>query len=199
MITSTLDNPNMVDRLLAEFPGPLYLRASPSKWWPFIAAGPAIAALIAVVVISADLRHGHAPNEGDVTFAFVGLFIGLFVAGLGRKGLKGSLRLDVDGFRAISVMQKQYSWSEVTDFNTYGSRSGAQVVFDAKTERHDAGAVYWPGANTHQVDAQTTSGVKSFSGVPYKSMPDNYGLAADDLARLMNGWRQLAIQASARA
>jgi len=148
MIKSTRDDPNQVERLIAEFPGPLCLHASPFKWWPVIGAGPAIAALLAFVVISSDLRPGSAAKGDGVFLAFIGLFIGLLVVVFGRRGLKGSLRLDADGFRATSAMQKQYRWSDVKDFSRYGSRSGGQVVFDTKTERHHAGAVYWPGADT---------------------------------------------------
>jgi hypothetical protein len=45
-----------------------------------------------------------------------------------------------------------------------------------------------------QRDAANTPKNNSFSGVGDQAMPDTYGFSADDLARLMNGWRKLAVQ-----
>lgn len=199
MIKSTRNDPGKVDRLIAEFPGPLCLHASPIKWWPVIAAGPAIVALVAFVVVSSDLRRGSTANGSEIILVLIGLVFGGLVVVFGIKGLRGSLRLDAQGFRATSAMQKQYCWSEVRDFGRYGTNRGGQVVFDTKTERYPAGGAYWPGANLRpQGEAQNAAEMKSFSGVPYKRMPDNYELSADDLARLMNSWRELAIQARVR-
>jgi hypothetical protein len=195
MIKSTRDDPGKVNRLIAEFPGPLCLQASPFKWSPIIAAGPAIVALLVFLVVYSDVQHGSAMNGDGILVVFMGLFFGLFVVIFGIKGLKGSLRLDVEGFRAASAMTKQYCWKDVRDFGRYGTKGGGQVVFDTKTERHPAGVAYWPGANLPpQGETESALEMESFSGVQYKRMPDNYGLSADDLARLMNSWRELAIR-----
>lgn len=178
-------DPGKVDRLIAAFPGPLYLRASAIKWWPVIAVGPALAALLAYIAMFGYLRHGSA-----AFLAFLGVSIGLLLIIFGRRGLKGSLRLDHNGFLAIGAMRKEYRWGDVKDFTRYGL--GGQVLFDTATEPRLVGGAYWPG-----MDAPPQTGVpkiNSFSGVGDQSMPDTYGFSADDLARLMNGWRKLAVQ-----
>jgi hypothetical protein len=182
-------DPSNVDRLIAGFPGPLYLQASAIKWWPVIAAGPALAGLFAYIAIFGHLKHGSA-----AFLALLGVSIGLLLIVFGRRGLKGSLRLDHNGFLAISARRKEYRWCEVKDFARYGLKSG-DVLFDTATEPNLVGGAYWPGIDAPpRRDVPSTPKINSFSGVGDQSMPDTYGFSADDLARLMNGWRKLAVQ-----
>jgi hypothetical protein len=185
-------DPGKVDRLIAAFPGPLCLQASAIKWWPVVAAGPALAALLVYIGIFGYPRHGSATAGGGAVLAFLGVLIGLVLIVFGRRGFKGSLRLDHNGFLAISARRKEYRWDEAKDFARYGGKTGGTVVFDISTERSLVGGAYWPGMDAPpQRGDPGTPKINSFSGVGYQVMPDTYGLSADDLARLMNGWRKL--------
>ena len=92
-----------------------------------------------------------------------------------------SLRLDEHGFEATSHFRKRtYRWSEATDFSTWTFLSSSMVVFKA--------------AKLHlgilgKMNAALAGGRNGF-------LPDTYGMAADDLVRLMTAWRNSAMNAT---
>jgi hypothetical protein len=191
MLSLFRSDPSKVNRLIAGFPGPLYLRASAIKWWTVIAVGPAFAGLFGYIAIL-----GHLKRSGDAAgLAFVGVVIGLLLVVMGRKGLRGSLRLDHSGFQ-ISA-QKQYAWFEVSDFGTYAYKGNRRVTFALPKEMEPrlVGGAYWPGMDPPPPQSEpSTPEMDPFFVVRNHRIPDTYGLSAYDLARLMNGWRKLAIE-----
>lgn len=183
-----------VDRLIAGFPEPLCLRASAIKWWAIIAIGPALVALFGSMAIFDYLKHGSAAAGGGAFLIFLGIVVGSPVVVLGRRGLRGSLQLDQDGFQVSG--QKQYLWREVIDFGTRAYKGNRSVTFAAPNELKPyllggPGGAYWPGMPSPIQSAPEVDPFVVFL------IPDTYGFSAYDLARLMNGWRELAAPAKA--
>jgi hypothetical protein len=193
MLSLFRPDPAKVDRLIAGFPGPLYLRASAIKWWSIIAAGPAFTILWGWMVMFAHFKPGSAAGD-RAGLVFLGVVVGLLIVVLGRKRLKGSLRLDHDGF--LISAQTQYRWCDVSDFaKRHVPKAGDMVAFAIPREMEPrlVGGAYWPGMDLAPQSVPRTPEVDPFFLVRDHVMPDTYGLSTDDLARLMNDWRNLAL------
>ena len=94
-----------------------------------------------------------------------------------------SLRLDGDGFEITKLffLRQRYSWLDVSDFVVWGMFSNRMVVFKAEKPRL---GVY------ERISAAMAGGGRN------GYLPDTYGMAADDLAQLVTGWRNSAMNAT---
>lgn len=155
------------------FPGPHTLFSSRKKW-----LRPALGtAFFAAVGIAMILKGA--------------LFVGIFVtasSGIGTMTgammlLPGasSLRLDESGFEVTKFffLRQRYCWCDLSDFVAWEMIRKYIVVFKAAKPRL---GVY------EKINAALAGGRNGY-------LPDTYGMAANDLVRLMTSWRNSAINA----
>jgi hypothetical protein len=160
-----------VSDLLARFPGPLTLCPSRRKW-------------LIVLVGSALFTAGGVwmIREGDPSGWFVAAFFGLCaIIGIVMllPGL-ASLTLDADGFEMTSFfVGKRIRWRDASNFaaSRIPPAFTKLVVFDNAKDKSSA------VGRLNRMLVQHNAG-----------LGDTYGLAADDLARLMAQWRERAIR-----
>jgi hypothetical protein len=162
----------MTDLGVAKFPGPLTLFPSREK------------AKRSLMILGTCTIIG-------LVMSFKGALLGILGAAVFGAGtllcvirqLPGasSLRLDEHGFEVTSHFHKRkYRWSEVTDFSAWTFLSNSMVVF--KAVKLHLGIL-------GKMNAALAGGRNGF-------LPDTYGMAADDLVRLMTAWRNSAMNAT---
>jgi len=146
-----------VATLLAAYPGPVTLKASRTGR-VMLVVGVAACTLAGVSAFVA-LQAGHTAVGVDMTeSAFEMSLLGLWASACSACAmLRGALRLDGNGFQATLFIRKQYLWIEARDFRI-SKYNGVQ--FDVVGPR------------------------LSFASSS-KTLDDNYGLEADELADLM--------------
>ena len=157
-------------------PGPtratLVLTRSIGRWLGVLAT-----CVLFVVTSGALLWAGEAPFWSILGLGFFGA--GSIVAAVQLLPRAGELRLDQDGFTIRSLFRTQaLCWRDVTaPFRVVKIRSQKMVGFDLA------------GADGTRYLAELS---KSVAGV-HAGLPDTYGLRAEDLAALMNEWRDRAL------
>jgi hypothetical protein len=158
------DSCDRVARLLAAYPGPVTLKASRTGW--FMMGFCIVAGVMAFLSLMAG---------GDLAVnAFEMGFWALLSAGYSACALLwGELQLDKNGFRATLLSRKQHPWIEVYDFRVR-HYSGVQFSVGKPRWLND------DGNSARFVSSNDTLG-------------DNYGLKAEELADLMEGWRSAAL------
>jgi hypothetical protein len=193
---------NEVDTLLASFPGPLALRPARAKWLRLFVIGLIFVALDVWFVRAPD-TFANPQNPDAVARFFLSLGLARdarqVIVEMGWAGLlffgactalcammlapgAASLNLDSEGFSARQMIRSQKArWRDVQHFEPvtvkYGFGSTSVVGYDRvslETSRLGAMNVRLTGRNS--------------------ALPDTYGLAAGDLARLMATWRERALK-----
>jgi len=163
------------DQILARFPGPVTLYPSRKKWL-VILLGCALFTAAGVWMVATD-----APNGWLVV-----LFFGAGSAVAATLLLPGAaqLTLDADGFQVTSLFRRFRSrWQDVSAFEVVSvPPANLKLVGynDIVAKRRMLGALN-----------RTIAGRNA-------ALPDNYGLAVNDLAQLMSFWRERAQGAGPR-
>jgi hypothetical protein len=155
------------------FPGPRTLLPSRKKWRSLTYTSALLTAIGVVMV---------AP-EGGPLGVLAAAFFGLCTAA-GAVALlpgSGSLRLDASGFEVTKffLFKRRYDWRDASDFSVWSPPTSGIVVFRVETE---------PPSALDRVNGALTGGKSGY-------LPDTYGMAADDLTRLMTSWREAAVDA----
>ena len=159
-----------IETIVSRFPGPVTLYPSRKKWLMilFISALFSVGGLF-MVRDQADWGWG--------VLIFFGLCTVLSIVVLlpGAAGLK----LDADGFQMTTFFRsRRWRWPDVKGFEAVSiAPHQTMVCFDDLTV-----------ASGMAADLS-----KSLSG-HNSALPDNYGLAADELARLMTQWHARSIK-----
>ena len=161
---------NEGDAILARFPGPVTLSASRRKWLLLLLFAAAMTAGGAFMVATAE-PWGWAV----LAFFAVGTIISVVTLMPGASGLT----LDRDGFTITSLFRAHRSrWQDVTGFQaiTIPFSGRATVGFDDVTAEGKALAA-------------VSTAMAGRSG----ALPDTYGLAVEELVRLLAQWRERAL------
>jgi hypothetical protein len=163
------------DAILVRFPGPATLYPSRRKWL-LVFAGCALFAVGGFWMI----------KDGDLRGWFVLIFFGLgvLVAAAAMLPGAGALTLDAEGFEARNLFRRYSTrWQDTAGFQAARIPPAQQklVVYDDVTQ------------STKSI-AQINVGIVGRNA----ALPDTYGLTADDLARLMAQWRELALARGTR-
>jgi hypothetical protein len=130
-----------------------------------------LAVVSAVFVVVGALAAADGAAIGWAAVGFFGLCLLVFLALL----LPGAayLRLDQEGFTICSLFRPgRVRWGDARSFRSYAVPGGTFVGFDL------AGA----SAPLGRLVARSLSGVDG-------GLPDTYGLEAEELAGLLNVWR----------
>jgi hypothetical protein len=155
------------------FPGPQTLFSSRKGWWRTTSkAALGTAFGIFMILIAAPL--------GIFVTAFFGIFTIISIMML-MPG-SSSLRIDGNGFETTTLFafRKTYCWRDVSDFAEGAIFGKSRVVFNAEKQHLRA---------YEKLKAALTEGNNGY-------LPDNYGMSADDLARLMTSWRHFSMDAA---
>ncbi len=165
-----------VDAILARFPGPVTLHRSRLKF-----VGVLVASLGLFVGLAYLLQH-----DDLVPIATFKLWLGLVVFAICALVAvvmllpgAGSLTLDADGFERITLyMRLRAPWRRVGNFTAaeYSPSRGPTMRFVG----YDDASLPADSVNRRRI---------GFSA----DLPDSYGLSHEELARLMNQWRALAL------
>jgi hypothetical protein len=154
-----------VDTMIARYPGPVSLPVSRVKWLGLLGAS------LAFLAGSIYMSHGW----------FILAFFGIcaIVGAVMLLPGAGGLTLRDDGFETVTLYKKfRTPWQRVSDF-------AVSEVTVARRRRKK-----FVGYNDTKYATENFS--RRMSG--YNSgMADTYGLSHEELARLMNGWRALAL------
>lgn len=158
----------MVRSLLLQFPGPLTLHASRSRFLMLFAGSASFVAIGAVLMVQ---------DGSDAKLWFCVLFFGLCATVFAINLLPGSasLTLDKDGFRVKQFwFIRKSRWKNVTSID-----AGYLPPSRTKTVRYND--TQWSGWRL----ARWETAKLDYNAV----LPDTYGMSADDLAALMVQWR----------
>lgn len=167
------------DSILARYPGPVTLTPSRLKMFALFAASLAIAAGLLWLLLS--VRPDDMEEFEKLALWGGAVFAALCAAVFGALTLPGaaSLTLAADGFELCNLYRRtRMPWPDtrafrVKEFTDADGDTDRQVVFE----------VLGAGSGPER------RGAKWYDGM----LPDNYRLAKDDLARLMNAWRERAL------
>jgi hypothetical protein len=165
-----MPSPDKAAEILSRFPGPVGLQPSRVKWI-VVLLGSAGFVAIGVFIM---------PWDSAETW-FVTAFFGICMAAAIVILLPGAggLRLDRQGFQVTSLYRSHFvRWPDATGFKaaTVPPARQTMVVFD------DAGAAAGALGRLNVGLIGRTS-----------SLPDTYGMSADELAGLMERWRERAV------
>lgn len=164
-----------VKEILVQCPGPVVLRPDKPKWL-LITLGMLFAILLGAVVWSVSPENWFHLFIGGVliVFGIFGVLAGIIAIATGAMWL----RLDAIGFECrwwLWLKRKRWKWDAVSEFSTVTTRQVSVVVFDDQTPCR------WWELNR-----------LSYAGRQY--LPDIYGLGSENLAILMNLWRERTLQ-----
>ena len=148
--------------------GELILRASRLQWIA-LAAVCVIFALGGLYLIVTGEDRGYAV----AAFFALGALLAFALLFHGRA----NLRLAEDGFVfGLMWREESHRWKDVSAFDVVAIRGSRRVAFDVPRDR---GAL--AGMARKQI---------GFSAI----LPDRYGMKAEDLAAIMNQWREAALE-----
>lgn len=172
---------------LAESSNPERLVLRPSKRkWLLILLGSAAFVLVGALMIRAGgsvprAPFGDARFWGVVCVIFFGLGIPLSLAQL--LTARSSLKLTPVAFTISTLVggSRTVPWSDVSSFKAEVVVYRAWPLKPMKMVRFDYGP-------THPVNERMRALARSVSGHD-AVLPDTYGMSAEDLAVLMDGWR----------
>ena len=147
----------------------LILRPSMRKWWWVVLLCIAFTAVGVFMIAEGNWRGWLVSGIFAVGLALAGLFV-----------LPGNAYLELrpDGFTVCTFRRRQsYRWDAVSAFDITTIAHNRFVAFDviAEEDRHKGAGI-----------AVAISGAES-------SLPDTYGMRAEDLAAQMNEWRERAL------
>jgi hypothetical protein len=176
-----------VAKLLAQFPGPLVLRPSKSKWFVLLVA----TALLTIGLIGQSVSSS-TPNISD----WIGVaFLSLCTLGFAYMILLANFEmiLGENGFSwRGGRLSEQWQWTEVADFAVVeyaagvpGSSLRKRIGFN--DSRHDQTMSQRLGAGI----SEAMTGRDRFLPDPYGS--SSFGLPMEELARLMSQWQERAM------
>ena len=168
-----------VGRLLAAYPGPVTLKPSRMKWGIVTALGVVMTAACILVGVLACLgvRAGqHDASIGLAVSVFGVLFFGGSTALCARTLWAGALQLGGRGFQVTLFGRKEYLWVEVSDFEPYRQGAASGVRFNAVQPR-----------------SRFNGRMNVWLGYSNDALTDTYGLAAEELADLLEAWRSTAL------
>jgi hypothetical protein len=163
-------NRDQATDFLARFPGPVTLYPSRTKWLLVFSCGAAFTAGGIAMVVTGEPRGW-----------FVLIFFGLvtLVALAAMLPGAGSLLLDREGFVVTSMFKPSLvRWRDANGFvsGRLGPAPQKFVLYDYSKTRG-------------KIVADVTASLVGRSA----TLPDTYRLSADDLARLMQSWRNRAV------
>jgi hypothetical protein len=162
--------------IIAHYPGPIELIPDVRKWRLFLMLNLAF-----VVAGLAMMAQGHR-NGMYVAIAF-----GMIAAILSIVALPGAAKLTVerDGFRATVLYRGKFTrWTDVSEFQVAQmARTSQQVVI-----YDDASLV----EGSHLMSGKKFAGRNS-------ALPGSYGRTAQDLAIILNHWRNRALESAEAA
>jgi hypothetical protein len=161
-------------RVMSELPKSLSLKPSKLKWIVLLAI------FMTFTIIFLTVPSIRADLHPILNFACIALFASAAAgsAALLALGLN-ILHLDSDGFGYRSIWgTKKYSWNGVSVFSVLTlTRVGSVVGFDI----------------ADNVDLSTATKIVSSANrslnMPEHTLPDTYGMSANELCDLMNKWR----------
>jgi hypothetical protein len=168
-----------IDRLLAAYPGPITLAPSRLKWLAMIVLSTAMtAASIFVCVIAVlALQAGNKTAGIGIGMSILGAALFGFATVLSaRTLLVGSLQLDRIGFQVTLFGRNRYLWAEVSDFRPYRVDVASGIQFHAVRPR-----------------SRYISVANAWLGYSNDRLSDTYGLGAEELVDLMEGWQSAAL------
>jgi hypothetical protein len=163
-----------VEALLGRYPGPMLLRPSSRKWSLILLASAGFAVSFVLLIRTMQLEAWFA----GVLWFFAAFFAAGTVAATVQL-LPGAseLTLNATGFEVVRFFRRQRTdWQDASRFTPV-----AIPPYDVPLVAYD--------------DANAQTGTSSITGRT-ATLPDTYGLSADDLASLMGRWRDRAIQES---
>ncbi len=155
------------DDILASFPGPIILRPSRKKWLRLTIGAVCLTVIGGLLSFRGDII-------GLLGTAFFGIctVVGVITLLPGAS----SLRLDENGFEFARFFRtSKFHWSDVAAFDVWTFRGKGLVVFKVTKPRLSV------------LDKINTA-LAGRNGY----LPDTYGMATEDLVRLMTAWRDLA-------
>jgi hypothetical protein len=167
------------EQILAQFPGPMTIR-------PVLTRSDLISIAFAMLVVLACLSGilHQWTREGSVHWG-LGLCAAVFAffgAALASNLRTNSMTLDHEGFDVVIGFRrkkKRYRWTDVSAFESRGvetSRTPSHIAFD------DAG----------KPDG-TFAVVNRALGFRNSSLLEDYGMGMEQLAKLLNQWRDRAL------
>jgi hypothetical protein len=164
--------------ILARFPGPVSLHGDRRKWGMMLAI-----ALLFVVASGFILYQPDTPSWmravawSGIAFFGSGSLLSAVILLLPRSS---ELTLDREGFTmGVLFRRKRFSWRQASDFSLYARADSAghkMVVYD---DTAFTGTL----AELNRKLSGRNSG-----------LADTYGLSAEDLAELLNAWRDRAMR-----
>jgi hypothetical protein len=175
MMVRAGDNASMgqVDTILARFPGPVTLTPGRRKSLIALAACVAITAVCVYLIATGRLFGWEDTVMAWAAAAFFGACAARALILLIVPSAAG-LTLDDDGFEIASIVRRVHvPWRHVSGFRAAASGPGK-----------DPRVSY---------EVRDTAAPPQSRTAATRTLPDTYGLAADDLARLMDEWRQQAL------
>ncbi len=157
--------------VIQRYPGPVVLLPERRKW-QIILAFNMLFVLAGLMMALQGNRHG----------VYIALGFGLIAIVPAMVALPGAAKLvlEHDGFTATSLYRGGKTlWTDVSEFKVATLSPGNHriLVYD------DARAA----AQSHLMAKTQVAGHTS-------ALPDSYGLGADDLAAVMNEWRERALR-----
>ena len=162
----------MVEPLLLQFPGPFTLYPSRSKFFMLFAISASFVTVGAVMLVK---------QNSSATMWFGVLFFALCAVVFGAYLLpnSASLTLDADGFQLKQFyFARKHRWQNVTNIDAdYAPPSRIKRV------RYDDSQ--WSGWRL----ARWETALLGYNA----TLPDTYGISADDLAALMAQWHDRAL------
>jgi hypothetical protein len=158
------------DAILRRFPGPVTLFASRKKWL-LVFLGSAVFAAGGVWMVEKGASGGW--------FVLIVFAVFAIIAGLMLVPSAGSLKLDRDGFEATSLFRShRVRWQDATSFTPVAIPPSMQKMVCYDNASLAGGAL-----------AKVNVAIAGHNA----ALPDSYGLAVDELARLMAQWRARAV------
>jgi hypothetical protein len=164
--------------LLAQHPAPVRLTPSPAKWLLYAAISATVGGWVLSIVLTEDGLSLGAIG-GWLVVACLALNLAICIGHL-LPGV-AYLRLDADGFESKTLFGRRVGfWKTASNFRAEGGNVSRRVAFDVYTNEPPRSALF-----NYLIRRQRT-------------LADNYGMAHEDLARLMTQWRAKALGVSAQ-
>jgi hypothetical protein len=160
---------DMVDEALVKYPGPVTLYVSRKKWLLMLASCVAFTGGCAASIPTEPLW-----GWGGALFFGAGTIVSTVILLPGA----GKLTLDADGFEVTNLFRRRRSrWLDVTDFVPEAVQFSPKKLLG-----------YNDANQKGKVMGELNVGLTGRNS----ALPDNYGFALEDLARLMTLWRERA-------